>query len=82
MMAPAATVERVITVVRSVIDVKDDIGDGSLIKDIKGWDSLAGVNILLGLEEEFEVELDLPRFADVESIREIVETLESQLDGS
>jgi len=81
-MAPVATVERVITVVRSVIDVKDDIGDGSLIKDIKGWDSLAGVNILLGLEEEFEVELDLPRFADVESIREIVETLESQLDGS
>jgi len=81
-MAPAATVERVITVVKSVIDVKDDVGDGSLIKDIKGWDSLAGVNILLGLEEEFDVELDLPRFADVESIHEIVETLETQLDGA
>jgi acyl carrier protein len=81
-MAPVATVERVITVVKSVIDVKDDVGDGSLIKDIKGWDSLAGVNILLGLEEEFDVELDLPRFADVASIREIVETLETQLDGA
>ncbi len=81
-MAPGATVERVILVVRSVIDVKDDIGGGSLIKDIKGWDSLAGVNILLGLEEEFEVELELPRFADVESIREIVDTLEGQLDGA
>ena len=79
-MASAATVERVITVVRSVIDVKDDVSDGSLIKDIKGWDSLAGVNILLGLEEEFDVELDLPRFADVATIQEIVETLEAQLD--
>lgn len=79
-MAPGATVERVISVVRSVIDVKEDLDDGSLIKDIKGWDSLAGVNILLGLEEEFDVELDLPGFADVASIREIVETLEGQFD--
>lgn len=55
---PPSTLERIEQVVRSLLNDEDiELNDESTAADVPGWDSLANVNILFGVEEEFGVQL-------------------------
>ena len=75
-MSVDVTVDRVIKVIRSVVETGQEITGRSLIREVDGWDSMAMVNTLLLFEEEFHLEIDIPQILEAVSITEIVSVLQ------
>ena len=44
--------------------------------DLDAWDSLAQVNLIMSLEQIFDVELDIEEFMELTSLRAIVDYLD------
>jgi acyl carrier protein len=71
--------ERVFRIISKVMDVSfEKVNERSSPDDLEKWDSLQHINLILALEEEFEV-----RFTDQEIVRmrdanAILETLRSK----
>jgi acyl carrier protein len=49
--------------------------------DLAAWDSLAHVNLMMSLEQEFDVLLDVEDFPRLVSVRAIVDYLERHRDS-
>lgn len=81
-MTDRPTVDQVIKVIRAVVDMGQEIGGHSLIREVDGWDSMAMVNTVLFLEEQFNVEIDFPQFMAARSINDIVAMLEQSPTGA
>lgn len=47
--------------------------------DVNGWDSMGHVTLASGLEQEFNVNLDVDELMAMENVREIVRILEEKL---
>ena len=52
-----------------------EISETSSDKDIPAWDSLGHVNIVMALEQSFDVEFEVEEFEDLKSIPAIIERL-------
>ena len=48
-------------------------------EDIRGWDSMGHVTLANGLEQEFNINLDVDELMEMENVREIVRILEAKL---
>ena len=55
--------------------LKDDLGPG----DIAEWDSLAHQELILALEEEYDIKLDIDDVLDMETVADIIEIIEKKL---
>lgn len=52
------TVSRIKTIMSAVFEISiDEINDDSSIDNIENWDSLRHLNLILALEDEFEISL-------------------------
>lgn len=68
--------DRIIAIIQSVLDKRPEINlDSHLIKDLM-VDSLDKLMILSALEDEFAISIDEVDFADVLTIKDIVEKLQ------
>tara|TARA_B100000795_G_scaffold231725_1_gene189689 strand:+ start:122 stop:352 length:231 start_codon:yes stop_codon:yes gene_type:complete len=71
--------------VSSIIEVFNDILDleeGQLTPesspiDIDEWDSMANVNIIVALEEEFEIKFKLEDILDVKTVNDFINLVDS-----
>lgn len=67
---------RIRRVFREVFDDdRIEIWDAMSAKDVKGWDSLAQVKLLIGLEEEFGVKFGTHEVTQLNSVAAIKEAL-------
>ncbi|MFC1935920.1 acyl carrier protein [Chloroflexota bacterium] len=78
-MTEGGTLAQVMDIIRGVVDLDHHVVGQTAIEQIEGWDSLASVNILLSLEETFDIELPQEDFFGAESIDDIVALLEECL---
>jgi acyl carrier protein len=60
-------------------DEQIEIWDAMSARDVKGWDSLAQVKLLIGLEEEFGVEFTTHEVTQLTSVANIKKSLAQKL---
>jgi len=68
--------ERVREVMAAILGLEEDeIEDDTSPNTVESWDSLKHMNLILALEEEFDVEFSDDQVVELTSYREIRETL-------
>jgi acyl carrier protein len=64
-------------------DVFDDdsilVQDSTSASDISGWDSMAHINLVLGVEQEFGVKFKTAEVAQLKNVGEFVDLIQSKL---
>ncbi len=69
--------EQVIHVVAETLNVSPSIlTQESTAENTNGWDSLAQVNLMIALEQTFDITLDVEDFARLNSVQAITEFIE------
>lgn len=71
--------ERVERVVAGVLGAGAPTGDGTV--NIAEWDSVKHMNVILAVENEFDVEFDDEELANTHSIPSLVEAVAKHLAG-
>lgn len=72
--------DRLQEIARDVFDDDDlTLADDTTAADVPGWDSLAHVNFMYSLEEEFDVRFSEEEFAGFANIGALRRTLEAKL---
>ncbi len=72
-----SAIEKICEILRDFFDNDEiTIDEKSSAKDVEGWDSLANVQIMLSIEEEFGVNFDLDDMVKFKCIGDIVECIE------
>ena len=65
-------------------DIFDDenlvITKETTAKDIEEWDSLAHINLVLAIREEFNVEFTLEEVAEYKNVGDIVNSIEKRIE--
>lgn len=68
-----------ITIQEILIDILDTedvfIEENSSAEDFDGWDSLAHINIVTQVEEEFEVKFTLDEIGEFSSVKKIIDAI-------
>jgi len=59
---------------------KDRILDTTIAEDIEGWDSLANAEIILGLEDKLDVELEVEDLLEMENVGKVIEIFQKRLN--
>ncbi len=74
------TLEKVINIIanQTSSDI-DDLGINSSMENVDGWDSVTYVEIILSLEEEFQIEFTSLESASLNNVASILEILDSKL---
>jgi acyl carrier protein len=71
--------EKIQQVIGTTLKVAPDrISRETSDKDFAAWDSLAHVNLMMGLEQTFDLFLEVEDFAKLTSVRAILEYLRGQ----
>jgi acyl carrier protein len=64
-------------------DVFDDdditLEDGTSAKDISGWDSMAHISLVLGVEQEFGIKFKTSEVAQLGNVGEFVDLVQTKL---
>lgn len=70
-------IEKICEILRDFFDDESIVIDEkSAAKDVEGWDSLANVQIMLSIEEEFGVTFDLDDMVKFKCIGDIIACIE------
>lgn len=73
--------EEVKKVVLGQLKIDDSLYNEDLAAgDIPEWDSLGHVNLLMAIEEHFQVSFDVADAVDIESIADLVDTTKSYVN--
>jgi acyl carrier protein len=66
-------------------DVFDDDGiiltNTTTAKDVKAWDSLSHIHLVLAVEKEFKVRLDLAEIMKLENVGQMIDLLAKRAAG-
>ncbi|MGA7808747.1 acyl carrier protein [Bradyrhizobium sp.] len=77
--APDAVLARVQDVFRAELDNEAlAIGLDTTQKDLPGWDSLAHIRLVSGIEGEFDIEFSLTEIERIASVRQFVELIQQR----
>ena len=72
--------EQVKQLMADILNVDQHSIDGSTSKDsTASWDSLSHINLMVAIEQEFQVSFDVSEIESMLSYSDIVETLERKL---
>ncbi len=68
--------EEILDYIARFINVnKENINHHTKINDFNNWDSIAHVNIILGLEKKYKVKIAADKYFELKSIKKIIEFL-------
>ena len=74
--------ERLQAVFRDVFDDRKIVlKDTTTAKDIMGWDSLAHINLIAAVEDEFDIKFSLQDVYNLKNVGELVDIILACLDG-
>jgi acyl carrier protein len=72
--------ERVVRIIRATFDdPKAPIGRETTARDVRGWDSVANIELLVTLEAEFGVRFYTGQIAGLRNVGELVDAIEARL---
>ena len=72
------SVSTIIQIFQDILDVKKGtVSLKTASSDIDQWDSVATVNIIVALEEEFEIKFKLEDIQTVETVQDFVELVQA-----
>jgi acyl carrier protein len=78
--SPALILARVQDIFRAELDDDDlVIGMDTNQADLKGWDSLAHIRLVSGIESEFDFQLSLAEIEQTSSVRQFVDLIQQHL---
>lgn len=71
------TLEQVIQIVADCLNLTESaVTESSSADNIGTWDSMAQVNLMIALEQSFDIELDVDDFMKLNSVKAITDFLE------
>ena len=71
--------EKVIKIMSTVFQLdKNEINDNSSMENVKSWDSLKHINLIISLEEEFDCEFPSDEVVQMISLKKILSVLENK----
>ena len=77
-MDRAAILSQIQEVCRDVLDDESVVlTDKTIATDVKGWDSLAHVRIIVAVEKRFHVRFDIDELSSLESVGALVSAVEA-----
>ena len=72
--------DRVRQVMADILDLDADaIDDSTAMESVASWDSLSHINLCLGLEQEFQVSLEVAEIEAMLSYPDILQVLQQKL---
>lgn len=73
------TQDKIIEIIAGILKVDAaQVTPESGVGDIPSWDSLAQLNILQSVQDEFDVEFEPEEMMDIENVGDIVKTVEAK----
>ncbi len=73
------TQEHVIQIVAETLNLStSEINESSAMENLELWDSMAQVNLMMSIEQTFDLELDPEDFMKLNSVSNIVEYVDNQ----
>ena len=79
-MCPLPTLDRIIELVRELLDTDAELSAGTRPSDVEEWDSLANVNIVFALESEFGIVLSDEEVAGFATIGDVAAGIDRALE--
>ena len=71
--------EEIFDYIAKFINVKkENINQNTKINDFSNWDSIAHVNIILGLEKKYKVKIAAKKYFELGSIKKIIKFLKEK----
>ena len=70
-MSPDEVQTELQEIFRDVIDEDVDLADALTANDVERWDSLAHVNLIFAIEEQFGIEFTQAEMADMANVGEL-----------
>ncbi len=68
--------DRIQDILRDILDHETlAISEATLLKQLEGWDSLAKVNFILAIHEEFETKLSMEQMNQIDSVQSVMALL-------
>lgn len=72
--------ERLSNVFRSVFDDEDiTINEETTASDIEDWDSLEHINLLVAVEQEFNIKFNMNEVANMKNVGEMIDIISSRM---
>jgi acyl carrier protein len=72
--------DRVAQVISSVMNIPaSQLTDSSSPESVSQWESMKHINLVLALEEEFDVRFDDQQISELQSVTSIVSVIESSI---
>jgi acyl carrier protein len=69
---------KIISVIQKVFEI-EQIDENTSQQDIEKWDSLGHLNLIVALEEEFDVLFEPEEIAEMTSVQKIISKIEAHL---
>jgi acyl carrier protein len=70
--------ERIVQVISAILEIEtSSISQDSSIETLEEWDSVSHMNLVLAMEQEFDVEFSDDQMMEVLSVKKLSETLAS-----
>ncbi|QUY43026.1 acyl carrier protein [Acaryochloris marina] len=77
-MPGTTTQVRVIQVISTILNVPTDkLNIDSSPESVEQWESMKHINLVLAIEEEFDVQFDDEQIAELQSVKSIIEAVEN-----
>lgn len=74
--------DKIKNIMSAVFDIdKDIIGDDASTTNLENWDSINHMNLVLAMEEEFNVVFDDEEIVKITSLKSIEDTLARKVSG-
>ncbi|MCL2202488.1 MAG: acyl carrier protein [Defluviitaleaceae bacterium] len=75
-MTREIVLERMTQIFRDIFDDESiNVVDATHADDIEDWDSLEHINLVLAVEEEFDIKFTLPEVTDAKNVGDIVDII-------
>lgn len=66
--------------VSDVLDLENlELTENSTAESVEGWDSLAHINIIIAIEQDFGIKFTLEEIGEFENIKKIVDSIEQKI---
>jgi acyl carrier protein len=79
-LAPEAVLERIRPIFRDVLDLPSfDVMPSDNASTVEGWDSLAHINLVTNIEQEFGIRFALGELAELKNVGEMIDLILKKL---
>ena len=73
-------IDKIIKIVKNVFENSElVISDSTLVSDITEWDSLGHINLIMELEEEFNIKFQINEIISITGVNDLLNLIEKKM---